>query len=296
MGWLRSGWLLLMPGLAWGSVAPECVGLPRPDNYNEQVQQDFQANYFALVSSLSPLHGGVPNRPGRGSIGLDVGVIPPLGCSRRYVLDWTKTEDTNKSPILPRIRAMFSFPAIAKKVVPYAGVAVLPPVPVGGTRNLVVSAEGGVGVLAHEHVEPGVRMHTSIMRTYGDIATAFNPDDPAIDDVYVGATWGIDAIVGFPVEVDETRLTPYISAGYLDASTFFLVGDSRFVANNFHPYAGFTGSVGLDALVWDRFRVAGEFFAAPGGYSKPDPSVASVTPAARYGHLFTARIFLGVEL
>ena len=37
-------------------------------------------------------------------IGVGIGIIPPLGCGKRIVLQGTKTEDTNKSPAVPRLR------------------------------------------------------------------------------------------------------------------------------------------------------------------------------------------------
>ena len=71
-------------------------------DYSEQGQQDFLLNYFAMATSLSPLHAPVPHEGGHGSFNLEVMVIPPLGCSRRLVLSGTKTEDTNKAPAAPR--------------------------------------------------------------------------------------------------------------------------------------------------------------------------------------------------
>ena len=78
-------------------------------------------------------------------------------------------------------------------------------------------------------------------------------------------------------------------------STFFYVGDDSVVVNNFHPYFGPTGSVGLDGLV-GRFRFGGEFYAAPGGYSLPDKEIENVRPASRYGSIYTGRFKFGIEL
>ena len=74
------------------------------------------------------------------------------------------------------------------------------------------------------------------------------------------------------------------------------IGDDGIVTNNYHPYFGPNGSLGLDALVKGRLRIGGEVYAAPGGYSKPDKDVADVTPSSRYGHLYTGRFRIGVEL
>ena len=112
-------------GSAHAAVDPVCQGLTKPADYNEQAQQDFLSNYVALATTFSPLHGPIPDEPGHGSLGLELSVIPPLGCERRLVLNYTKTEDTNKTPILPRPRLTFTFPALGP-VRLYAGVAYVP--------------------------------------------------------------------------------------------------------------------------------------------------------------------------
>lgn len=293
--------LLMVVGLIFGNSAlaevdEKCVGLPIPDDYDERVQQDFQANYFALTASYSGVHGPIPHAPGTGYIGVQANVMPPLGCAKRFVLNWTKTEDTNKSPLLPRIQASYAFPAIKDIAVPYASVAFLPPFPLNGTRNLVVSGELGVGFYAHKFFEVGLRGHVNMQRTFGDIATAFDPEnEPTVEDVYVASTWGIDAVLGVPLDVKGQHLVPFASVGYLDASTFFFVGDTSFAANNFHPYSGLAFSVGLDMLLVKHLRLGAEFYGAPGGYSLPDESVVSVDRASRYGSLYTARARIGYE-
>ena len=287
---------LTMSSVAWAEVDPNCQGLPIPADYNEQVQQDFQSNYFALTSSFSGVHAPVPHAPGRGSFGVHVNVMPPLSCEKRFVLNWTKTEDTNKSPVLPRFSATYAFPKLFGRVVPYAGFAFLPPVAINGTRNLIVSGEMGVGVEVIEHFDVGTRVHMSSQRTYGDIATAFSPEEPSIEDVYLGGTWGVDLLLGAPVTVGGQELTPFVSVGYLNASTFFFVGDSSFAANNLHPYSGLAFAAGLDTLLAGRLRLGAEFYGAPGGYSLPQADVESVAQASRYGRLYTARLRIGVEL
>lgn len=305
---------------AWADIDPKCVGLEQPPDYNEQVQADFQANYFALAASQSVLHGPVPHEPGRGSIGVDLKVVPALGCEQRFVLNWTKTEQTNKTPLIPQLAASYSFPAIKDIIVPYAGFSILPAIPLGDpdnvegasklpkcdgtqpatecnrkTRSLVMSGEIGVGFKAHERFEAGVRGHATMMRTFGDIATAFDEaEEPSIEDIYSASTWGFDAIFGVPVDAGGQHLVPYVAVGYLNASTYFFIGDDNFVAPNLHPYEGAALSLGLDALFANRLRLAGEFFAAPGGYSNLDPN-APVDQGSRYGRMYTARARVGYE-
>jgi hypothetical protein len=312
---------LLYAAPALAEIDPKCEGIPKPDDYDEQVQGDFQANYFALASSQSPLHAAIPHEPGHGSIGVDAKIVPPLACEQRFVLGWTKTEQTNKSPLIPQIAASFAFPAIKDIAVPYAGFSILPAIPLSDpdnakgsgdlpvcdgtlpltecrrrTRNLVMSGELGIGFRIHPKFEAGVRAHATMMRTFGDIATAFDPaEEPSVEDIFQASTWGFDAIVSVPIEVGQQKLSPYVAAGYLDASTQFLIGDDIYYAGNLHPYSGAALSVGVDALLAKHLRLAAEFYAAPGGYSTPDDTVTSVDQGSRYGHIYTARAKIGYE-
>ncbi len=287
----------LVPAAAWAEVDEACQGLPKPADYDERVQQDFQQNYFALTASYSAKHAPIPHAGGHGAVFVGLNVMPPLGCDKRFVLEWTKTEDTNKSPILPRIGLSYAAPEIADRLVIYGSFAFLPPLPIGGTRSLFVSGELGLGVEVIEQFDVGARFHTTLQRTYGDVATAFDPEnEPAVEDVFVGSTWGVDVLLGVPLVVKDQELTPYVSAGYTNASTFFFVGDSNYVANNYHPYSGAALAAGLDMLFEKRFRLGAEVYAAPGGYSLPDKTVDSVEPGTRYGNLVTGRLRLGVEL
>ncbi len=228
-------------------------------SYNEQAQQDFLLNYFALATTLSPLHSAVPLEGGMGSVGLELDIIPPLGCDRRLVLNGTKTEDTNKTPVAPRPRVLFQFRDIGI-IKPYAGLAYVPPVTVFGTRNVIISGEAGFGISYDDGFEWGLRYHATLMKTIAEIATPFDDSDPEELDFYMGSTFGFDAIFGH--EVME-GLKPYVSLGFTDASTFFYIGDDGVVGNNAKPYASFTGSLGAQYSK-GRLEYAGEFYTAPG--------------------------------
>jgi hypothetical protein len=282
---------LVLGPQALAQVDPKCQGLEMPEGYDEQAQQDFLSNYFALASTFSAIHAPVPHEPGHGAIGVDVAVMPPLGCERRFVLQHTKTEDTNKSPVIPRPRVTYAFPAIGR-MVPYAGVAYVPPVRLLGTTNVILSGEFGVGFQLGETFQLGGRFHATSQKTVAEIATPFVEGDPAYDDLYIASTFGLDLMAGADLDV----ITPYLALGWTDASTFLYIGDDSVVANNFHPYFGPTASLGLDGLVAERLRFGAEFYSAFGGYSRPDKEVESVKPASRYGSLYTGRIRLAVEL
>lgn len=283
--------LLLSLFTASAYVDPKCEDYVLPDDYDEQSQQDFMANYFALATSLSPQHGPVPHEAGHGAIGLDLGIIPPLGCRRRLVLGGTKTEDTNKSPAVPRFRVSFAFPDVGK-VRPYAGLAYIPPITILGTRNVMISGEFGFGIPLGDKLQVGGRYHFTAQKTIGEIATPFDIEDPAVDDLYLGSTFGFDAMVG----VDLGLVTPYAAVGVMDASTFFYIGDDSVVANNLHPYFGPTMSLGVDGLIKERLRFGAEFYGAPGGFSRPLEDTDALPGFGRYGHIYTARLRVALEL
>ncbi len=279
---------------AHAAIDPACAEYAAagvPEDYDEQAQQDFLSNYYALSTTFSPVHAPVPHEGGHGAIGLDVGVLPPVGCAHRLVLNYTKTEDTNKSPVVPRPRVTYAFPTIGR-MTPYAGFAYVPPVPFAGITNVVLSGEAGVGFQLGEVVQLGARFHATSMKTVGEVATPFVEGGEPFDDLYVASTFGLDAMFG----ADLDAVTPYLAVGFTDVSTFFYIGDDGVVVNNFHPYFGPTGSVGVDALVAGRLRLGGEFYAAPGGYSTPVDDLENVTPASRYGRIYTGRFRIAVEL
>ncbi len=253
-------------------VAEECVETANagpPADYSEQGQQDFLLNYFSLATTFSPLHAPVPHKPGTGSIGLELAGIPPLGCDRRLVLDYTKTEDTNKTPVAPRPRVSFTFPKLGPVAI-YAGLGYVPPVTVFGTRNVIVSAEAGFGIPLDSGLQLGARYHATLMKTVAEIATPFNEGDPAYDDFYMGSTFGLDAMVGYKVP----KWTPYLALGMTDVSTFFYIGDDGLVTNNLAPFFGPVASVGTQWRPSSSIVVAGEFYTA-------------------IGHIYTGRVHVG---
>lgn len=239
-------------------VDPRCEG--ETQKFDDQGQTNFMLNYFALTTSYSPLHAPIPQAPGEGSVGLELSLIPPLSCEQRLVLNSTKTEDTNKAPVLPRPRISYSFNKLGDRVIPYASLAVLPPVTVFGIRNLLMSGELGVGIESGGSLQYGARVHATSLKTIGEIATPFVEGDPAVDDLYIGSTLGLDLMVGYQ---DLDKWTPYLSLGVTDASTFFFIGDDNYVGNNTDPFLGPTVSLGTDFRS-GSWTLAGEYYTAPG--------------------------------
>lgn len=279
------------------NISPQCQGIPKPDDYNDVIQQDFLANYYALALTLSPLHSPIPNEPGHGSLGVDLLVMPPVSCAHQFVLGHTKTEDTNVTPVAPRLRATFTFPAIGPVHI-YAGAGYAPPVTVFGTRNVIAGGEIGAGIAPVDLFQAGVRYHYQLSKTIGEIATPFTPEGEVFLDFYQASTMGFDAMAGLPL---SPLLRPYLSAGILDASTFFWVGDDGIVTNNVHPYLGPAFSLGADGLVAKHVRYAFEMYAAPGGHSLArdmpgDDPAADFATFSNTGHLYTVRLRIAAEL
>ncbi|MCO4747802.1 MAG: hypothetical protein KC912_23605 [Proteobacteria bacterium] len=282
---------LLFPTLAAAQVDPRCADIEQPADYDERTQQDFMANYVALATTWSPGHAPIPHEPGHGAIGLSLGVIPPLSCKKRFVLNWNKTEDTNKAPAVPRVFARFAFPEVGP-LTPYASIGYLPPVPLLGTRNVFLSGEFGLGARIGEKFQLGGRFHATSQKTIGEIATPFTDEEPAVVDLYLASSFGVDLMVGY----EFGPVTPFASVGFTDVSTFFYIGDDGVVTSNLHPYAGLATSLGAEGRIGKFFLWSAEFYAAPGGHSKPDPEAESLAGFGRYGSLATGRVQLAVEL
>ena len=260
-------WLAAAPALAAG-VDPACEGA---EQYyaDEDLQASYMLNYFSLAATFSPLHGPVPHEPGHGSVGLELAGVPPLSCERRLALGGSKTEDTNKTPVIPRPRISFTLPSDGH-LVGYGSLGYIPPVTIFGTRNVILSMDTGLSWRFDSGWQSGLRFHATLMKTVGDIATAFDLDEPAQLDLYLGSSFGGDILVGRAWE----RFTPYAALGLTDVSTFFYIGDDGVVQNNAHPFAGPTASVGLQARPWKRLELAAELYTAP-------------------GHLTTGRVLVG---
>jgi hypothetical protein len=253
---------LALSGEAQAYVDPDCADVAAqgaPEGYSDEAQQNFLLNYFAMATTLSPLHGAIPNAPGRGSIGLELAAIPPLSCERRLVLNYTKTEDTNKAPVAPRPRMTFTFNELGP-IVPYGGLAYVPPVKVFGTRNVIVSAEAGFGVPLKSGLQIGGRYHATLMKTVAEIATPFEEGETPYLDFYSGSTFGVDGIVSYKKE----NIIPYLAVGLTDASTFFYIGDDGVVSNNTDPFLGLTASLGGQFHLGEHVDLATEFYTAPG--------------------------------
>ena len=269
-------------------IDPDCASVAEggpPSDYSDQGQQDYLLNFFALATTFSPLHGPMPHEPGHGSVGMELSLIPPLSCERRLVLNYTKTEDTNKAPILPRFRMQASFAELGK-IVPYMGLGYVPPVTVFGTRNVILSGEAGFGANLGGGWSLGGRGHATVMKTVAEIATPFVEGDPAVNDFYMGSTFGLDALAGKDID----GIKPYVALGFTDVSTFFYIGDDAVVSNNGTPYAGLATSVGIEVKKIKHLDLALEYYGAPKNFVSENEVTGEVTSPGAHIHTARSRI------
>lgn len=231
---------------------------------DDLAQFDHMLNFFAAATTMSPLHGPMGGEEGQGRIGADIMIMPPLSCAQRIVFqdletgEGGKTEDTNKSLVVPRPHVSFAFPQVNGWQI-YGTAAYIPPVPFAGTRNVYLGFEVGVG-REFAGLQVGARFHSSMLRAIGDIATKLNEDDPDLVDLYLASTFGLDAMVG----KEFGKWTPYVSAGWTDVSTIFYVDDTGAMVNNASPYFGPAFSLGTEAALHERIALAAELYSAPG--------------------------------
>lgn len=257
-----------------------------PADYSEQAQADFLLNYTSLYITSSPLHGVVPAQPGHGYVGVQLNGVPPLGCAHRLVLGYTKTEDTNKTPVVPKLTVLYTLPKVAG-FVPYASLTYLPPIPLLGTRNVIVGGEVGAGKTLDSGLQIGARYHHTMQKTVGEIAEPFVVGDPVYLDLYVGSTFGFDLMAGWHSE----KVSPYLAVGYLDVTTFFLIGDDDYVGNNYSPYAGPEAAVGVQGHLKQHIGWDLEFYTAPKNFNTADLAAldGESAPGSAPARIFTGR-------
>jgi hypothetical protein len=266
-----------MKAMAWGAALAMVSGVafaePLDENnpcfgerqkLDDLAQFDHMLNFFAAATTMSPLHGPMGGEEGQGRLGADIMVMPPLSCAQRIVFqdletgEGGKTEDTNKSPIVPRPHVSFAFPQVNGWQI-YGTAAYIPPVPFAGTRNVYLGFEVGVGREV-AGLQAGARFHSSMLRAIGDIATKLNEDDPDLVDLYLASTFGVDVMIG----KEWGSWTPYFAAGWTDVSTIFYVDDTGAMVNNSAPYYGPAFSLGTEAALHERIAFAAEIYSAPG--------------------------------
>lgn len=179
-------------------------------------------NFYSLILSPSPLRSPAPFLPIRIAPSVELSYVPGLNCLERSVFYGTKTEYTNKTPVLPRIRVMASLPLGF-----YAGLSGVPPVTLFGVTSLVLGGDVGWGTVLDDKLELGARAFLTTARIEGEMAgpPAGSTIEPRTD-VFRTRMMGLEALVGYRLSMTKTRLVPYVGLGYTDVFAWMYVGEN----------------------------------------------------------------------
>ncbi len=232
-----------------------------PEDYDEEKQQAHLNNYFAAGFIMTPMS---PIQPFQGdqkaSLGLELGIIPPMSCQERLVLGGTKTEDTNKLPVNPRPRLISSLPSLGP-VQLYSGFTLMPPIEIPNVGSIL---QAGVELAAYYPMSSGLtvgtRMHLNFTRARAEIATPFVEGAPAYDDLFYASSMGVDFAAAYHLKkAGLAWITPYASAGIADISTLFIVGDDLVVTQNIiYPWWGALIAVGTQFMILENIEIIAE--------------------------------------
>lgn len=260
-----SSLLLILSFPVNAQIAAECEGVEVPEDYDEDKQQAHLNNYFAagfLMTPLAPIQAFQGEQ--KASIGLELGIVPPLGCQERLVLGGTKTEDTNKLPVNPRPRILAALPA-PENVSLLAGFTLMPPVEIPDVGSILqAGVEMAVGVQISPALTVGTRAHLNFTRARAEIATPFIKGAQAYDDLFYASSLGMDLALSYSLQsMNLPWATPYFSAGVADITTLFIVGDDLVVTQNVdYPWWGALVAGGVQMIFADHFDVTVEVSSA----------------------------------
>lgn len=219
--------LWALSSYAWAQIAPECEGLTKTVDYNEDKQRAYLQNYYNALFMQRPLIMSSPKSERKHAIGLDMVFLPKLSCKERLVMNATKTEEAPKTPILPRPRlsaGLWNNEHIAIS----ADLSFLPPLPIPHFQTWYVS---GDTMFAYEPVlglSFYLRAFLGIGYVRAEIAGPFNPKDPIKDDWFSFAHTGGDASVSYVVPITKNHnLRSTFSFGVIKGASIFVVGDDN---------------------------------------------------------------------
>ncbi len=219
--------LILAPGFALSQVDPECdldgdgVVDDLPSDYDELTQYVNLLNFYGATMTYSPLKAPAPFAPYKLTPQLELSYLPQLNCVERAVFNGTKSEHTNKSYVLPRIRIAMGLPMGF-----YVGLGGDPPVPLFGVRSLILSAEAGWAHVFSSGLQAGARAHVVAATVSGDIAGPVEGDDP-VDDIYKNRVWGIEGMVGYTNTRPGLELKPYLGIGFTSIRAGMYIGEDE---------------------------------------------------------------------
>lgn len=245
--------LLFFGAGSFAQIAPECAGVEKPKDYDEDKQRAFMQNYTMASFLPLPVVDAHPSDSFKSSIGVDATFVPKLSCQERLALNGTKTEDANKSPIIPRPR--FNTNVISKG--PFslsAAMSFLPPLPIPHFSLWHLGAESTFLYEPIKGVAVGARGFMGLGYVLAEIATPFDSKDPVKDDWFSFGIMGFDVLSSFGIPLSEgQKLYPFLSFGLVKGASLFVVGDDGVtVPNDRYPLFSLTNFVGISYHVFAR--------------------------------------------
>lgn len=242
--------------ISWAQIAPECAGIEKPADYNEEKQQAFMQNHFMSMFLPLPSIDAHPSDHDYKSIGLDTTYVPKLTCRQRLALNATKTEDANKTPLLPRIRV--GVPLFRSKIFSIVGeVSFIPPLPIPHMSIWHVTAEGSFFYEPITRLILGARTFMGLSYLRAEVATPFEKGAPIKDDWFSFAIIGADLSLAFGLPLTENqKLYPSFSFGLIKGASNFVVADDGVSVPNKYPLFCPTTFMGISYHLFDRFRLS----------------------------------------
>ncbi len=247
--------IFLMPYVVQAQIAPECAGIEKPADYDEEKQRSFMQNYSMAMFMPLPIIDSHPSDQARGAIGIDTTLVPKLTCRERLALNATKTEDTNMMPLLPRPH--LSLPIFQNnRFALVGGVSFLPPL-IPKLLLWHVSTEGSFLYEPVKGIVIGARAFMGLSYLRAEIATPFEKDAQTKEDWFSFAMIGGDLSASFAVPITENhKLYPFLSFGLVKGASIFVVADDGVSVPNKYPLFSLTNFVGLSYHLFHRFKLA----------------------------------------
>lgn len=196
-----------------------------PDGYT-QTEEDQQyinmLNFFTVSLGPSALHSPTPLVGKRLNASVEFSYMPSLTCFERSAFYGTKTEDTNRTPVVPRLRVSVALPYDL-----YVGLSGVPPVTLFGVNSGMLGLELGWGKVLHERVEVGARATALFSRIAGEMAGPAVAGFTLYEDVFHSRMLGIEASAGYRIPVGKATVVPYLHAGLTDVFAYMYVGENH---------------------------------------------------------------------
>lgn len=196
-----------------------------PSGYT-QTEEDQQyinmLNFFTVSMGPSALHSPTPIVDKRLNASVEFNYMPYLTCFERSAFYGTKTEDTNRTHVVPRLRVTVALPKDL-----YVGLSGVPPVTLFGVNSGMLGLELGWGRTFHERIELGARATVLISRIAGEMAGPAAAGFTLYEDVFRSRMLGLEASAGYRIPAGKATVVPYLHAGVTNVYAYMYVGENH---------------------------------------------------------------------